>query len=218
VRFWGVAPSPGVTAVRVRNLTVVAVAALAVAGLSGCNSKAGAAAVVDGHRITNSDVSKYLKPEAKPYAATDGSNVTINPKTYVLQTLIDDRLLDRAALAHGGPISEADMNAAKTAFLQGSAVSDVQKFYAKYGYTNSFATVLVHEQSLLQVLAQRVKATSSGNEIIGALDALKAKVSVSSRYGAWDKKTYAVSSGAKDGVPGFITLPAPSAVAPAATG
>jgi hypothetical protein len=198
--------------VRFHKLTVIAAAAIAVTGLASCTTKAGAAAVVDGHRIVNSDVSKYVKSDAKPYTESGGSGATINPKSYVLQTLIDDRLLERAVNAHGGKASQADMNAAKTQFLQGSQLSDVQKFYGKYGYTNSFASVLLHEQSLLQILAVRVKASSNGTEIITALNTLKSNVSVSGRYGAWNKKQYSVMSGPSDGVPGFIKIPAPAAV------
>ena len=196
---------------RFRKLTVIVAAAIAVTGLAGCNTKAGAAAVVDGHRISDSDVSQYVMTSAKPYTETNGSGGMIDPKSYVLQTLIDDRLLGRAVRAHGGEASDSELNAAQTQFLQGSKLSDVAKFYGKYGYTNSFADVLVHEQSLLQILAGRVKASSSGAEIITALNTLKPQVSVSGRYGAWDTKQYSVTSGPNDGVPAFIKIPAPAA-------
>jgi hypothetical protein len=199
--------------VRFRKLTVVALAAIAVTGLAGCNTKAGAAAVVDGPRISDSDGAKDVKADAKPDAAPDGTSGTTNPKSYVLQILIQDRLLARAVTAHGGNASDADLTAAKAQFLQGAQVSDVAKFYGKHGYTNSFANVLVNEQALLQILAVRVKASSTGAEILAALNGLKSNVSVSGRYGAWDKKQYSVSSGPNDGVPGFIKLPAPPAVA-----
>ncbi len=45
---------------RLRKLTAAALAVLAVTGLTACKSKAGVAAVIDGHRISESDLSDYV--------------------------------------------------------------------------------------------------------------------------------------------------------------
>ena len=51
----------------VKPISLVAVAAVAVLGLTGCDSKIGTAAVVGGHRVSDSDVSQYLTVKAKPF-------------------------------------------------------------------------------------------------------------------------------------------------------
>ena len=198
---------------RFRKLTAAALAALAAAGLTACDSSAGAAAVVGGHRISDSEVASYVRPGATPYPDAN-SGEQIVPKSYALQTLIDTELIDRAVRANGGAASTADLSSGKQVFLQGAHDTDVEKYYSHLGYTSAFSELLIKEQSLLQVLGHRVHSDRTGAGILAALHKADVPVSVSSRYGAWDPKYYRVLTTSGAGLPGFVTLHTSAAPTP----
>jgi predicted small secreted protein len=202
--------------VRFRKLAVVAVAALAVTGLAGCNTKVGAAAVVDGHRISDSDVTKYLTPKAKPFQLqnSSGTSQTIEPRSYVLQTYILGRLF-RCALAAttGGLPTEAELAAADKQITQSQTPAQTQAQYTKYGFKASFAALDIRNSTYEAVLAQRLNATTDAGPILNEIKKLKMPVSVSARYGSWDASTLSLSSGPTDGLPSFVTLEGGSSAA-----
>jgi hypothetical protein len=52
----------GVNVVRVRQLAAVVAVIVAASTLTACTSKVGVAATVDGHRITESELGRYVTP------------------------------------------------------------------------------------------------------------------------------------------------------------
>ena len=85
MRFWtDTADVPGEPIlVRARKLTALAAAVLAVAGLSACRSNVGAAAVVDGHRISESDVHTYLTAQGPTSAGLANAGSGLVPQSLV---------------------------------------------------------------------------------------------------------------------------------------
>ncbi len=183
-------------------------AALAVAGLAGCDSKIGAAAVVGGHHIRDSEVSSYLTAAAIPFTVqtNTGAPATIVPRSYVLTALIREQLFTKALQANGGVPSSGDINSTEQQFTQGAPRAQQQKQYTKYGFKASFAAVDLRDSALETILAQRVKATSDPKPLLDAINNLHAGITVSGRYGTWDPSQLSVSSRPSDGAPSFVQL------------
>ena len=206
---------------RLRLLCAVTAAALAVAGLTACDTKVGVAAVVGGHRISDADVQKYLTTQAAPFQvpSQSGTQVTIVPRSFVLQTLIEERLFTAALVAtQGGPPSSKDLDTAKQAVTQGQTAAQVRQGFTKFGFTGAFADVVVHRSELEEILAARVGATSDFTPLIAEVAKLNIPVSVSARYGSWDAQSLGMQTGPTAGVPGFVTLhpsPASGSASPA---
>ena len=102
--------------VRVRKLTAVvgmtAVMALALGGLTACDSKVGQAAIVGGHRISESDLGKFLSPAGpSPSALSAAANAGqgLYPKTEVVQFLVQQELFTQALAKNGGVPSKGEL-------------------------------------------------------------------------------------------------------------
>ena len=204
-----------------RTAAVVASAALAVAGLSACNTKVGLAAVVGGHRISDAEVQKYLTRQAVPFQVPSqgGAPVDIVPRSFVLQTLIEDRLFAAALVDTGGTPSSKDMATELAQVTQGQTPTQVAQGFTKYGFTASFAQVVVHRSALEQILATRVGATSDFTPLLAEVAKLNIPVSVNARYGSWDARSLGVQTGPSAGVPDFVTLhPSPASGSGSPTG
>ncbi|MGH8962599.1 MAG: hypothetical protein ACRDWT_15665 [Jatrophihabitantaceae bacterium] len=194
---------------RFRKLAVLAVAAIAVTGLSACNTKVGAAAYVGGHRISDSNVEQYLTPKAVPFqlSSQSGSSQTIVPRSYVLQTLILGRLFNRAlADTKGGQPTESQLSAADKSLAQGATQAQQQQQYTKYGFKSSFAALDIRNTTLETILAQRTGATSDAKPIFAEISKLKIPVNVNSRYGSWSPSTFSLTSDPSAGLPSFVTI------------
>lgn len=195
-----------------RKLTAaLAVAGTAVAalGLTGCGTKVGTAAVVGGHRISDSDVSQYLTAAAKPFSVQSqtGAAESIIPRSYTLTILIQSRLFSAAlAKTKGGVPSEGDLSGVEEQLTQGASEKQQQQQYIKYGFEPSFATVDLRNTALEQILAQRLGVTNDISPLLKAVHSLHASISVSPRYGVWDNKSLSLDSAPSDGVPSFVTL------------
>jgi hypothetical protein len=196
-------------------LTVAAVAALAVAGLSACRTNVGAAATIDGHRISESDVAKYLtsKAEGVPQQDANGANTTIPARSWVLRTLLNERLYGKllAASPNGTPAAGAIADA-KEQLLQGSSEEAVAKQYAEHGYQRAFGAVYLREAALEQILRTEIQ---NGLDVTKILDKLKLSIHVNPRYGQWNSKTYELSTAPGAGLPDFLKLTSSTAAAPA---
>jgi hypothetical protein len=204
-----------------RRLTaalVVAGTAAAVLGLTGCGTKIGTAAVVGGHRITDSDVSQYLTAAAKPFSvqSQSGAPESIIPRSYTLTILIQSRLFS-AALAEtkGGVPSEGELSGVEDQLTQGASEEQQQQQYVKYGFEPSFAAVDLRNTALEQLLAQRLGVTNDISPLLKAVHGLHAGISVSPRYGVWDARSLSLDSAPTDGLPSFVTLHPTSADAQA---
>ena len=203
-----------------RTAAVVAAAALAVAGLSACNTKVGVAAVVDGHQITESNVNSYLTVNAQPVKQqnSDGSTFEEAPRSFVLSTLIYDRLLARVlAAAPGGLPSESDIAAKARSLLNGLSAQQAAASAGITGFSGSFYQRWLHQEVLRVDI--RTLVQSNAFNIDPVLSNLHFPVSVSPRYGAWDAQSLGVQTGPSAGVPDFVTLhPSPASGSGSPTG
>jgi hypothetical protein len=204
--------------VRFRKLATIvgiaAVAALAVTGLSACRTNVGSAAVIGGHHISDTDITKYLTPQAKPFQVagqSTGGSQTIVPRSYVLQTLILGRLFEQAlADTKGGLPSEGELSAADQQVTQGATKEQEEAQYTKYGFKAPFAKLDVRNSTYEAILAQRLGATQDAGPILKEIKKLNIPVSVSGRYGTWDSSTLSLSDEPTAGLPSFVRFVGPS--------
>lgn len=188
-------------------LVVAAMTAVAALGLTGCDSKVGVAAVVDGHRITDSQVASYLTADSQPYTTQDASGGAseIPQRSFVLSVLIQDRLLKKVMQrVPADQLKESDISAETTAELQGHTPAEAAKLSGVIGYSSEFVDKWVRDVVLNNMLSQLVQSGKVSAEKL--VDKLSFDVTVSSRYGSWDAKNFSLNSGNSDGLPSFVTL------------
>lgn len=202
---------------RARTCAAAAVLALSAVVLAGCHTNVGTAATVNGHRISESDVSSYVSHAGpKPQLLPGASGQTLPAaRTFVLQILIAERLFDRAVEANGGPASAADLAKIHDAAVQGAlqapgsgAVLDRQATVVMraLGVTDSFVSHYVRTIELEYVLAvQRIHASSAA-QFTNAVLKTDPKVSVNPRYGKWQQKAMSIDGSDSAGLPSFLTL------------
>jgi hypothetical protein len=216
--------------VRVRKLTAAvglsAVTALAMGGLTGCDSKVGQAAIVDGHRISESDLGKYVSPQGpvpSVLAAAAKAGQSVYPKTEVVQILIQQKLFERTLDKNGGVPSEGELaslhdQAAATFLgtqLTGAALDSYLKgAQGNYGYAAKYAHALLRTVELEAALAVKIKAQSI-TDVAAAVNKLKLKVQVNPRYGKWVAKSLTLD-GPDSTIPDFLKLDGVSTSASAA--
>jgi hypothetical protein len=200
--------------VRLRLLSAVAAAALAVAGLSACRTNVGSAASADGHRIKESDVSKYLTADAAAVQVSDqqGNAFSVAPRVYVLNTLIDEALYAKLlATTPDGVPSTGEIAQVTEQTLQGQTVHQEAVKNKVVGYTAAFETRWVRTQILGQIINNKIQ---QGLDIQPIIQKLHFPVTVNPRYGEWDAKNFQLSTAADAGLPDFLTLPSSPAPAP----
>lgn len=188
-------------------LGAAAVAVLAAATLSACRTNVGNAATIDGHRVSESDVGSYLTPKAQAVAEQDSSGGSLNvpARSFVLETIIVDRLLARIVDAlPGDPPTKGALAKIRQQGLAGSSESAVAKKSGVIGFTAAFNTVWVHSKILNTVLGN---AQQQGGIDVRTLAAkTRFPVSVNPRYGTWDRATFSLLSGSDAGLPDFLKL------------
>jgi hypothetical protein len=182
------------------------VAALAVTGLSACQSRVGAAAYVGSTRISESTVGKYVNRNATE--TTDQSTGALeSPKSEVLDTLIINELIDRVIASKPSfRPSGAALDAARTTALTqigAPSVAALETGLESAGFTKSFADFYLDEQAKISLLTADLKDTD-GSVLFKAVNDLHVKVSVSPRYGDWNETQLSVSTGPS--TPSFLTL------------
>jgi hypothetical protein len=188
--------------VRIRLLAVPAVALLAAAGLTGCRSNIGTALVVDGHSYSDSQISRYVTPSAKP---VQGQSSSTPPRTFVVQILINTRLgrklVDSAA--PGQTPTKGELAAIRQRVLAGKSPKSYVESQKVTGYTASFDSLIVDfvtYQTILSTLAQ------NGVYVQSKLASVKISVKVSPRYGRWDAKSKSLDTSDSAGLPAFVSL------------
>jgi hypothetical protein len=208
MRFWtDTADVPGdPILVRARKLTALAAAVLAVAGLSACRSNVGAAAVVDGHRISESDVHTYLTAQGPSTAGVANFGAGLVPQSLALNTIVQERVLTLTLTrTPGGLPSDAVMRAqhdqaAATlipAGSQGSVTgaqydSGVAATLGGYGLSQKLLPFVVRDLDLEYALVIRTKATT-GADVARAIAAQHIAVSVNPAYGTWSANAFSVA-------------------------
>jgi hypothetical protein len=196
-----------------RILSACLLAVLAVTGLTACQSKVGQAASVDSQQLSDSDLSGYIQPGTTPYNDPN-SGTQVVPKLFVVENWVRNALVAAAIKAKGGEPTSAELNAARAALLGRSSIDQAEQAYTKLGYTKKFGDLIVDQSALLVVLIQRIApgiSTSqaisvlqngqAGSQLIKAINAAKAKIDVSRRYGNWDAKSLSVTG---SGAPDFV--------------
>jgi hypothetical protein len=216
--------------VRVRKLTAVvgmtAAMALAMGGLTACDSKVGEAAIVGGHRISESDLGKFLSPAGPSPSALSAAakgGVGLYPKTDVVQFLVQQELFEQALANNGGVPSKVELAALHDqagATLLGAQVTgakldtELSNALTARGTAAPFLPVVLRTFELEMALVLKVKAGSQ-SELAAAVNKLHIKVQVNPRYGKWDPKT--VSLGAPtSNIPDFLKLGGVSTATPSA--
>lgn len=209
---------------RVRQLGAAALAVLAVAGLSACRSNVGAAAVVDGHRISESDVHSYVTPQGVDpalKAQADQSGQVLVPKSIALNAIVQSRIYAAVLTRTGGGLpSDADLRAARDVAAQtlsgGQITSgaDLEKAIAaqlsKEGLSQRLLPVVLRSIDLEFALITRIKAASSA-DIAKAVTAQHLKVSVNPAFGRWSAQDVSVLPPSGSELPNFLTLQSPPA-------
>jgi hypothetical protein len=193
-------------------LTLATVLALTVTGLTACSSKVGQAAVVGSHRISESQVSKYINPKG-PTSTTAAGNTPTPPRVFILDTLIQSELF-RAALAHtkGGVPSEEALSAYHDLAAEkiigapiGGAAFDTEyiKQFTELGYEPSIEPVVLQAAELEYVLVTRIKAVSLA-DVVKAVDASHTSVSLSPRFGTWKSSALSIDASTSAGLPSYV--------------
>jgi hypothetical protein len=201
---------------RTRALLAALLAVVLAGGLTACQSHVGAAAIVDGHRISESDVHKYLNPagpSANAVAQARQAGGQLLPKTDVLNFLVQERLFSLTLQRNGGLPSNAALQADHEKAVQtltGQNVTGAQfdtQIAANLlsdGIKLTFLPTLLHVINLEYQLVVRTGATQL-SDLGRAVSALKVGVQVNPAYGRWDPKNVAVTEGTAE-VPNFITF------------
>jgi len=182
---------------------------LALAGLAGCKTNVGNAAVIDGHRVSESDVNEYLTANAQPVTERDSNNQTvqISARSFVLSQLINERL-GFAILREVPSVSDVtpeQIDAQLQDDLAGKSPRQVAESLGLHGFTDAFYEVVLRVQEISGVLRQQNPA-----DVQKAISSVDFPVSVSPRYGKWDSKQLQFTSGAA--VPGYLDVKSGAAV------
>ncbi len=214
--------------VRFRGLTAALAALAALVGLTACRTNVGTAAIVDGHRISESDVHKYLDPTGPTpsyVAAAVSSGQTVLPKADVMTILVQNQVFATTlARTSGGLPSDAALNAAHDQAVQtltGQSVTGAQ-FDAQVagnllseGIKLNLLPILLHVVDLEYQLVVRTKA-SQLSDLGAAVAAEHISVDVNPAYGTWQAANVSVVQSNSD-LPNFLTL-APTYTPPTPSG
>lgn len=187
---------------KLRSLAVLPALALVCAGVTGCDSKAGTAAVVNGHRITEKQLSSYVPANAQPIPSSDGSTST-PAKNFVLQYLVRNEVFPLLLSGGGAPITDAQLDAQRASVLQGQTEEALTAQITKAGLSSRFEPVLLRNGELLSVVRSRL---TSDKQVNDALAKVKNKVSISPRYGSWNLQSLSVVNLGKKQLPSVLTL------------
>jgi len=194
--------------VRFRLLTAAALAAVAVVGLTACDSKVGQAAVVGGHRISEHEVSDYVTRNGPDPAVASQVQGTVEPRVQALTALIQEQLFTELLQDTGGMPAAARINAlipevAKQQY--GQSESQLRTRVSQLGLSRSFADLLLRVGALEGILGQRSKLQSV-DDFNRLVDKYNIAITVSPRYGKWVPSKVQLSGNAHAGVPGFVKL------------
>lgn len=204
---------------RLRQLSAAALAVLAVAGLSACRSNVGAAAVINGQRISESDVHKYLTRQGVDPAlaaqAEQGGQVLV-PKSIALNTIVQARVYELVlARTPGGVPSDADLRASRdlaASTLSGGQITSgtalataISAQLSKEGLTSSLLPIVLRSIDLEYALITRVKAAAAA-DLAKAVAAQHVKVSINPAYGKWSAADVSVLPPSGTDLPNFLTL------------
>jgi hypothetical protein len=202
-------------------LSLAAAAVLASGALTGCQTKVGLAASVNGTELTDSDLSSYVQPGAEPFRTSSGA--TIVQKTFALQTWLLAQNYVAAIEANGGRATAVEDGAARALELGSHQISEVEAQFTRspYRFTAKMGDLQLFELTRQIILTQRLLGNgASPQEAIAALQSSRItstrlheviqkaapKVTVSPRYGTWSTNNLSLRSQPRDGLPTFVQL------------
>ncbi|HEU5270380.1 MAG TPA: hypothetical protein VFU36_10705 [Jatrophihabitans sp.] len=190
---------------RVRWLAAAALCALGALTLAGCDSKIGTAAEVNGSKISESDVSRYLDP-----AASDASQARSTALQYQIeQKLLTVALRNKNALPSDAELAKRHDQALSGLFngqLSGSkATQALGTVLAQNGLKASFGEVLIRTVELEQSFTDAIHA-SGAQQAVAELTNQHIPVSVNPRYGSWNTGTFSFTGLANKQLPSVVTL------------
>ena len=188
--------------------SAVLIAACVALGATACDSNVGAAASVDGSKIAEADVAKYVN--------TTGADATT--RTGIVALLVKQKLYERALSRLGVSLtapqltslqSKATLAIANAQVPDGQAAIDTEAAQLpKQGVTGAFAPIIFRAFELEYAFGVAAKAKDIAG-VVAATAALKIPVSVSPRYGTWVAASQQVGEAVP---PSFLTMsPAPAA-------
>jgi hypothetical protein len=186
--------------VKIRSLAVLPILALGVLSLAGCDSKAGSAAVVDGKKISESDVNSYLTAKAQPIQASDGTSAA--PKLFVLEYLVRNEVFSLLLAGNGTPVSDSQLAAQRTTALGGSTEADLTGQITKLGLKAKFEPVVLRNRELLTIINSKLTTDA---KVTAALARVKDKVTINPRYGSWDLQTVSLTDLGKKQLPSMLS-------------
>ena len=196
-------PWPKGRRVKIRFLTVAGVCAVGALVLTGCDSKVGTAAVVNGHKISETSVNNYLTPAAKPLQSQTGASVA--PRTFVLQYLIRNQVFIRALGYAKVDVTDDLLDGSKAAALSGSTEADLTKQVTGVGLDSTFEPVALRYQELLSLVGTTYKANADqGKAANAALAKAAGDIVINPRYGSWDASTISLTDLSKTQLPSFL--------------
>ncbi|MGP3952781.1 SurA N-terminal domain-containing protein [Streptomyces sp. 7N604] len=190
--------------IRRRTALSVSAAALLAASplLAACGSAShpGAAAVVDGDRITVSELQTQVEAvrEAQRGSAQPAQLIQDSGQLSraTLSSMIFDRILDRAAADAGVSVSRSDVQKAQaTAERQAGGADRLrEQWLQQYAIAPGQVEAAIRNQVAMDKLAQSLGADRSSpqgvQKLVDALSEASTKlgVDVNPRYGTWDSK------------------------------
>ena len=209
MRNWMHPPSEGETPdVKIRFLTVAGMCAAGALALTGCDSKIGTAAEVNGQKISESSVSGYLTPTAKPLQTSTGTSVA--PRTFVLQYLIRSKVFERALVSKGVNVSDQLLDGVKTTALAGGTEDALVTQVTSVNLSTTFEKQVLRYQELYTLVGTTFNAAKDGGVAANAaLANASGGIVVNPRYGSWDAKTISLTDLSKAQVPSFIDFDNP---------
>ncbi len=130
-----------------RLLSAVTLLAVALGGLTACQTKVGQAVAVGGQTLSDSSLSGYVEPGASPYV--DQQNAQVVPKLNALTNWVRNRLIEAAIAAHGGAVTTQELNNAKAVVVQAGLPKQIEQANRSHGYTSKFYDLLTEQYALL---------------------------------------------------------------------
>lgn len=183
---------------------VAAIAAVAVIGagvLTGCDTKVGTAGIVSGGRISEATVSGYLTPQAQSVQLTSGQ--TVAPRSFVLQWLVNTRVVTRVLDDNNLTPTPSDLDQAKQAALGNNTEADLLQELVSRGYRASFEQVYLNGVALFQLLS-KVPGVTDAASLQKAMADAGVTVEINPRYGVWDSSQLYVNSDLAANLPPYL--------------
>lgn len=190
---------------KIRWLAIVGMCTLGALTVSGCQSNIGTAAVVDGSKISESDVNRYVDPATAE--AGQARNLSLQ---YQIREKLFTVALDRKNAIPSDQQLQAQHDLAVSNLI-GQQVSGAQgdkalrDLMSQNGLKQSFADVLTHAFELELYYAKQTDAQQE-QVVEKDLAGQHIPVSVNPRYGSWDTSKFAFTGLSSRQLPSNVTV------------